>query len=716
MPIPTVNFRIQVSGEEAAKKAFRNVQQAAEAAQEKEYRDAIKYIEKKDAADKKALEKKLAAKAKADEKNQEQNERAERKELQDLEAATQKRLREIERGKEREYAILKRTLEREEKLSNPGGSQTGANNGGGGRGNSGRGSGLLEGAALTYLASAAADVFRKAMSPFEQAATDLATAIMGIGGAKSVAENIQQGIHQQYLAKQAMYAVPADQRLSANEITTMATGASNTSVFTREQIMSAIGQYGEISGHQKDLGGGTLKTIMGAAQMTGGDVSQTSGMIAQWKAAFPKISDADFNQIILNAVASGRQGSVGLQDLASTSKPLANAGIFGETNKVKQFQMGSGLIQLTRLVEKSPEEASTSVARLEGEIMSKHDEIAGAIGHNFTHKDKTGQLVMTDSRKSLAEMALAFRGGDFKLDERANSVFKAMNSQVDFTPGMSKQDQVAALQKVIDTFSDVSMSAEQFNTELADLNDTAESKLKQSFNRLNNSIADRILPNVEALIPFVENLTKAFMEYLPVFGDVGDMFKGLIPIGVIFEMLTIGSMALAGSLGYLLEGFIWATKEIQIAFKTVLDKMGIHSTGLDEVIKKLDGQQEAADRFASSMFKSAVDIDQATDRALTRLDHPSADTQIAAQDLGMSNINTSDKDVRNKMTKDFFIDNPMSESANPTDKQLIDNEMKNHYKSLANELGLTMADALRNSLNNAPPDVDGSNRNGKPVN
>ena len=374
------------------------------------------------------------------------------------------------------------------------------------------------------------------------AAVNMGGAALALGGGFGIADTVQKSFAAQRSAAQLVNAVtsggkPPDGANVANIMgkagaVSMATGMDKDAVIQGTLAYARSARGGDFGGAMNNM-----EFFAKMAKTTGADINDIAGAAGTLQSQNADLGKdpAKMRQMLLNAYAQSKQGSVSMSEAAKQIGVLGSTrGYYqGDEGKNQQTLMGLGQIAASG---GSSEEIGTYIKNLSMEA-GKHSKELKGMGVKF---NSSGQM---ESPEQMIGAVMKGTGGDMSKIEklfgaRGMPLFGELGKTFRDAGGGDKG--VNAIQKQIQGVAGASMSEKDLDSQFNQVMSTSAEKFSVAQQKLTEAIEAKLTPYIEKLGDKISD--PAFMK------GVTDFIDGVAKVAAFFmdnPFLGIGAVVLA---------------------------------------------------------------------------------------------------------------------------------------------------------------------------
>lgn len=355
----------------------------------------------------------------------------------------------------------------------------------------------------------------------------LAGTVAAVGGGVGIVQSLGQSVKNQGKAKEI--SLNAGGAVSKQEVysTAQALGAKG---FNTEDALEGIDQFIAKTGDAK-MALKVISDLGDTANATGADIKDLSTMTGLLYNSLSDIERAKgpehLMKLVRGVVAQGRAGAIDVRELAGYGTRIFNtAGQFkGGVSENSQFIGALAQVAIQKGTATDVAEATESAKNLAMDVQTHHKKLRKAGFDNLVDKD--GRLL--DARTVYERLMVGTKGDIGKLHdvgierqglrafEGPAAVYKdvfAASKKEGKTDQQAHQAALNASMKLLEPFIKAEISAAQMKKESAERAAETDKKLTANFNKLRDTIGDKLVPELDKVIPEIARLTPQIVKLL----------------------------------------------------------------------------------------------------------------------------------------------------------------------------------------------------------
>lgn len=542
------------------------------------------------------------------------------------------------------------------------------------------------------------------------AASEFSSAILEIGGGMSVSAAIVKGQKARQQASRLAANIPdVSERMSADEITATSMQIATNTPFDYEDVVKGFQAFNELTGKAKSFAT-VAPELMKIAKVGGLSAEEIARVYGQLQAQFPGMSADQTVAATRNLLKLGQVGSVELKNVQNIAQVTDFARVVSP-DKVRGIGMMGGMVQLIKPHTGGAEEAVTGLKNLNEELLTSHRlDVEQMLGHKITTKNKEGDTVFKDYKKTIAELALLNITNPELVqgtipEKRALRAIRGVGVSAEelFTPGMSKAEKLRITEEMLDKYFNLTKTSGELQEEYNISINNSTDQMKISFDKLKNTIDGISDPLVREVLPKIQEFVKAIGEHSPEIAAASQVL--LDSINVIIDIF--------GLLAPSIEGSIKAILGISDAIIKGMDEATMHLFpglhGLSEDLTKLRNEinktpaQRQAEKADNSFHTLNPDF----------IGPPTKDASKAAlileQGGGLKNISYEAKQEAYLSAHSDLIGPPKKSDV----EDWFNDSFKKSMTDSGKDFGKAAADTMKELLNSSP---NLPNRSVEPIN
>ena len=376
-------------------------------------------------------------------------------------------------------------------------------------------------------ARAAGQGAMQGVSTLARGAQSLAGTMTALGGGFTVADALSARVGQE---RQAAYlsnksTVGGAARVSVDSILGDVKKVSAETGTDQDEVIKAWSSYVDKTG---DFAGGkkNVSTFAKIAKATGASVTDVASSAGQLAVQNKGLKPAEMQQMLLDVVSQGRQGSVDMPELAKAAGKITKSSASYAGSQTDNQRSLLGLSQIAMRTSGSPEEAATVLTNISADAMKHNGDVTSALGKG-TFNEK-GQIA-SSPQQFIADVMGATGGnltkiGDMKFGARSMKMFSALAPTFNdaessaLASGASKKDASAAGKAAV--LSDMNgmigakYTEKDLNKDFGEIMKTSAEQFEGAVRNLKTEVGEKLVPELVKLVPVLQQLVPPLSKFL----------------------------------------------------------------------------------------------------------------------------------------------------------------------------------------------------------
>lgn len=364
-------------------------------------------------------------------------------------------------------------------------------------------------------------------STISRGAASLAGTVAQLGGGFSIGDALSQRVGAE---RQAAYlsnksTVGGAARTSTSSILNDVKKVSAETGTDQDEVIKAWSSYvdktGDFVGGKKNVG-----IFAKIAKATGASVTDVATSAGQLAVQNKKLKPAEMQQMLLDVVSQGRQGSVDMPELAKAAGKITKSSSSYAGSQTDNQRSLLGLSQIAMRTSGSPEEAATVLTNISADAMKHNGAVTAALGKG-TFNDK-GQIA-SSPEKFIADVMGATGGnltkiGDMKFGARSMKMFSALAPTFNdaetaaLAKGASKKDASiagkAAVLADMQGMIGAKYTEKDLDKDFSEIMKTSAEQFEGAVRLMKTEIGEKLVPELVKLVPLAQQLVPPLSKFL----------------------------------------------------------------------------------------------------------------------------------------------------------------------------------------------------------